>query len=824
MEEKTQDFNVIAPRFSLPPGVIDSVDPPHGASAPVTVLPHVVFNDAHLPWEQEATFVDRDAEKRDLRSHTPWLLLLTFSPEELNLDDATLGAIVNGLSDAKIEQSETMAVRMRATQAQSLKTVVNTIPYDHEHEGHGAEGPIDVIFLKKDLFRSLFTDPVAGNNTLDVSQYKYLAHVRQVAMNGMAGAGAGESDDSDLFSIVISPRISPLNSKVPVTNLVHLVSLNTRSSGELQQELDSDRSRVALVSLYSWSYTCIPSEVDDSPRSRLEHLRKNLTVFHHLKPAQHEKPSATDAGLDPVADLIAKRQENGYTLVRQRTITGEITAAMVRGPFSPKYVPHPRVEGFAIQSSFGSDLQILDPALSLMDITYSSAWQLGKALAMGDQAFCAALTRLRNLIYGSSMRSSKADVHSPRGLYRSRIDKLGAMGNLVKSLNGINETLHQDEDAATAGDSNRWDYSNPTKSSSQDGSARSVDTSTPSPHNSTLIVAHAEAAAMAQAMATDGELDNEHKAPENVDFAHVYTWVLDKLHLANIPAHYLMPDPSFLPQETLRFFYVDENWTDALVDGALSLANHWASTPEKDFCRTAIKNAIQKRLDEPDPSLGGWHVQTPHYGFIIRSELLVQFPDITVVVECSETRTKAGEAPKAPILVQKSLSADTMYCLFDCTPPDLKRIILTVPPHQQRFTIGSYITEKALTVSFKKVYTEPDPAKRHDQDNKELIKEISFGMDNGEIFDLKSRTMKVRPYVDRVFKTLHQSLDANDFKDEGSSSTLLALHLNESIPELLISLPQASSSTITPTPTPSPLTATSKPHETFRFSVPSPSF
>ncbi|KAK6215472.1 hypothetical protein QIS74_08491 [Colletotrichum tabaci] len=794
MEEKTQDFNVIAPRFSLPPGVVDSVDPPPGASAPVTVLPHIVFNDAHLPWEQEATFVDQEAEKKDLRSPAPWLVLLTFSPEELKLDDASLGAIVDGLSDAKVEQSETMAVRMRAAQAQSLKTVVNAIPYDHERDGHDAESPIDVIFLKKDLFRLLFTDPVARTNTLDISQYKYLAHVRQVAIDGAAGAGTGENDDSDLSSIVVSPRTGPLDSKVPVTNLVHLVSLNTRSSGDLQQELDSNSSRVALVSLYSWSYTCIPSEVDDSPRSRLDHLRKNLTVFHPLAPAQHEKPSAADAGSDPVRDLIAKRQEDGYTLVKHRTITGETTAAMIRGPFSPKYVPHPWVEGLAIQSNFGSDLQILDPALSLTDVTYSSAWQLGKTLAMGDEVFCTALARLRNLIHGSSLGSSKADVHSARGVYRSRINKLGAMGNLVKSLNSLNETLHQDGNAATAVDSNRWDYSNTTKSSI-----------------STCIVAHAEAAAKAQATATDGKLYNEHKAPENVDFAHVYTWVLNKLRLANVPAHYVLPDPSFLPQETLRFFYLDKNWTDALVDGALSLANHWASTPEKDLCRTAIKNAIQKRLDEPDPSLGGWHVQTPQYGFIMRSELLVQCPNITVAVEYSETWGKAEEALKAPILVQKTLRADTMYCLFECTPPDLKSITLTVPPHQQRFAIGSDITEKALTVSYKKVHTEPDPSKMHDHHNKKPIKEISFGMDAGEIFDLESRTMKVRPYVDRVFKTLHQSLDANDFKDDAPSSTLLALQLNESIPELLISLPQGPLSTTTPTPTPSPPTATSKP-------------
>ncbi|KAK0747048.1 hypothetical protein B0T18DRAFT_466613 [Schizothecium vesticola] len=766
IEEETQDFNVIAPRFNLPPGVVDS--------------------DPHLPWEQEPTFVDREADKKDLRNHTPWLLLLTFSPDELKLDDGTLKDVVDGLADVKAEQSETMAVRMRVNQAQSLKKVVNAIPYDPERDEHDAEGPLDAIFVKKDLFVSLCTNPVTKSNKPDVSQYKYLAHVRQVATDGMAVAGGAdkENDDSDLFSIVVAPRTGPLNSTVPITNIVHLVSLNTKSSEKMQPELASDKDRVALVSLHSWSYTCIPSEGEASPRARLVNLGENLTVFHPLIPTPAKKQSSGDEAFDRMDKIIAKRQEDGYTLVRHRTITGETTAAMIRGPFSPKFVPHPLVDNFSIQSNFGSDLQILDPVLSLMDITYASAWQLGKTLAMGDEAFCAALARLRNLIHGSSLGSSKVDVHSALGVYRSRLDTLGSMRDLVQGLNSLNEGLHQDGDAATAVDSNRWDYTHPAAFMSTESGSHRVNMSMHSPHISTRMVGHADAAALSQAIATDGELYNEHKAPENADFAHVYSWVLDKLHLANIPAHYLIPDTSFLPQETLRFFYLDENWTDALVDGALSLANHWASSPEKDFCRTAIKKTIQKRLDEPDPSLGGWHVQMPRYGFILRSQLLVQFPDIAVNVEYAETRTKAGEAPKAPILVQKTLSDDII-------------ITFTMPPHQQRFTIGSDITPKDLTVSFKKVYTEPDPNNRLDKDSKTPIKEQGYPMDAGEIFDLTSRTIKAEP-----------KLTPHDFSDKAPSSTLLALQLNESIPELLITLPQSSTST------------TSSPHTTFRFSLP----
>ena len=49
--------------------------------------------------------------------------------------------------------------------------------------------------------------------------------------------------------------------------------------------------------------------------------------------------------------------------------------------------------------------------------------------------------------------------------------------------------------------------------------------------------------------------------------------VLDRLLrlLEQVPFCYLVPDSLLLPPESIRFFYVDRNWTDALIQGALSV-------------------------------------------------------------------------------------------------------------------------------------------------------------------------------------------------------------------------------------------------------------
>ena len=41
--------------------------------------------------------------------------------------------------------------------------------------------------------------------------------------------------------------------------------------------------------------------------------------------------------------------------------------------------------------------------------------------------------------------------------------------------------------------------------------------------------------------------------------------------LHGVPFSYLVPDAELLPIESIRFFYLDRAWTDALVQGALSV-------------------------------------------------------------------------------------------------------------------------------------------------------------------------------------------------------------------------------------------------------------
>ncbi|CAH0024104.1 unnamed protein product [Clonostachys rhizophaga] len=600
---------VVTPRFSLAPGVIDLVYPTPGISVEHTILPHIVFTDPHLPWSRSPSpaHTPEDEDKGNPRSSSTWLALLVFSLDELQLNQSQVKHIFQNMPpDIKLEQSETCTLRTLAGHAplpNDIENLVNTTGFKEHEDALDAAEPTELIMVPGKLFNGLFVAPDGPRDKLDVACYKHMAHVRQVATDGMVNAGA-DSDEA-ISSVVVSRRTGPFDADTPSTMIAHLVSL----SWDDEMLLPKDEDHVAMVSLHSWTYTYLPSK------------NKAKTP-------------------DMLANLV----------------TGEVTAALLRGPLTPVQVPRPLTNNTLMLSNFGTDLDILDPRLGLMDITYSSAWQLGKSLAMADVAFCAALARHRDAVQGGGLNAAKRDVRAlfDGDRYGTRQRAAGRMVDLVRGLNQMNTSLDTRGGDATAARTNRWSYDD---AHEDEPGARTqpVDMlSQSTPHIASRLPAQSDEVALRLAMAVqldtkdEGEdvgevIYNEHNTPASPDYALIYSWVLDKVHLGDIPAQYLIPDPAFLPEETLCFFHVDANWVDALIDGALSLANHWGDKPEKDLSRASIKKAINKRLRTANKSLGGWHVQMPRYGFLLRSQLVVEFPDLTVDVKLSDTRSHTSQ-------------------------------------------------------------------------------------------------------------------------------------------------------------------------------------
>ena len=76
-------------------------------------------------------------------------------------------------------------------------------------------------------------------------------------------------------------------------------------------------------------------------------------------------------------EAMIQRLENGYSLVRYRVQSGEETLALFRGALLPVSSVDPP-KSWPFSSNNGQDYQVFDKKMSIMDIGYSSAWQLGR--------------------------------------------------------------------------------------------------------------------------------------------------------------------------------------------------------------------------------------------------------------------------------------------------------------------------------------------------------------------------------------------------------------------------------------------------------------
>lgn len=343
----------------------------------------------------------------------------------------------------------------------------------------------------------------------------------------------------------------------------------------------------------------------------------------------------------PPTTRVGQRMYDGYSLVRYLTQTGEETVAFTRGPLTPTTVKHPLRPGWGILT-FGSDLQILDTKLGVMDITYSSAWQLGKALGLADHPFAAALLRVRSHILDEAMSFSKVDALTKQypGIYMTRTQTL-------KSLMETTMDLHRlFEKDPVAGHYPRASPSPPIATGDYS-------------HGSDLIKQtfdrYCLEAVNTLSRSTEGRIFDGHNTPKSTDWMVVFSWILDRMYLVNVPAHYLISAATHLPPESLRFFHIDGNWVDAMIDGALSIANHMQCYDSK--IRTVIKQMVNSYL-ETFHQKHELLPQIPTYGFLLRSDICSQFPHLVVEVEMP------GH-PGAPLLYHKNLDKGVMLCLFD---------------------------------------------------------------------------------------------------------------------------------------------------------------
>ena len=179
-----------------------------------------------------------------------------------------------------------------------------------------------------------------------------------------------------------------------------------------------------------------------------------------------------------------------------------------------------------------------------------------------------------------------------------------------------------------------------------------------------------------------------------------------------VPYRYLVPDESMLVPESIRFFRLDINWVQALVDGAFSIGRN-LSTSGATTLRATIDTAVhagfhQAALDAAGNARAtalGVDAQTTGLpvisGFILRSWVVPAYPGLGVDAYAVPRVLDQPPPPTLPILRFERLSpvADTVICLVE---GDVAQFDVHEPPEHLHFGIDRYAvdaTTGAVTAS-----------------------------------------------------------------------------------------------------------------------------
>ncbi len=171
--------------------------------------------------------------------------------------------------------------------------------------------------------------------------------------------------------------------------------------------------------------------------------------------------------------------------------------------------------------------------------------------------------------------------------------------------------------------------------------------------------------------------------------------------LVGVPFDYLVPDSRLLPDETIRFFYLDRSWTDRLVDGAISVgkigtreqahhhAHHAYVRQQLDSTEHYVRDLQRAKTDfgfiRNQQPKGGAGVIT---GFLLRSGAVSGWPHMDV--RAYKKVLPAGFDPNTeianqlPTLRLERLSPAVLLALFDGIP---KMVMCEEPHHGIQFAV-----------------------------------------------------------------------------------------------------------------------------------------
>lgn len=262
----------------------------------------------------------------------------------------------------------------------------------------------------------------------------------------------------------------------------------------------------------------------------------------------------------------------------------------------------------------------------------------------------------------------------------------------------------------------------------------------------------------------------------------VTKWMARLKLLYGVPINYLVPDEGMLPMESVRFFYLDFNWIDALLDGAFSIGRNLTAADEspsfaldraatpmmRSGAATQSANIRANALGVTPPKVSFSTVS----GFLLRSSVVLAYPGLGV------NPYPLGGTPNDPtttplnILRMERLGpkSDTLICLVE---GDAYRVDIHEAPEALHYGIDSFSVNNGKVTSQKTIYTftqtgEPGNASVNmDMNNPRILNLSNNPVGNCFRVNNDVRTIKMQTLATLIAKSQVKPLDSIDASEMG---------------------------------------------------------
>lgn len=365
-------------RLSAPSNLIYGEFPsPDAAGVYSNTLPHVVFIKKSYPWSRFPTSKAPDMTPDPVSGADPdvptWLAVLLLDEDDV----AAFPSLALTPIPVTIGDLFPPAVHLPSKLGKGLSYFRKSKDTDDLEFGEKLTDSLLAIDIPPALFLQIVPS---------LEDLHYSAHVRTVSLvNKCTMAGiSDQGTPNGSFSIVIGSRLPQTGkqSHAYLVNLEKMEDLLPGPDGEPPQNFPQEPGvNIRLAVLRHWTF----ASTGDSAAFTDTAMKLNGRDGKDEKEAEVTQLKLTYAGEHPAVKAAINL---GYVPLKHLLRTGGKTVSWYRSPLSPCAVDEKRVQ---IPVTSPDKATIFDPVTGMLDVSYASAWTLGRLLALQDQSFSTAL-------------------------------------------------------------------------------------------------------------------------------------------------------------------------------------------------------------------------------------------------------------------------------------------------------------------------------------------------------------------------------------------------------------------------------------------------